>query len=118
MKTSILHSFLCASFVVVGSLCTTLFAQDDTDEVIIYVDASKSNSAGGNNEFTEIHNYGKDWNTAFRYLHDALRFGDPNATQIWIAEGHYYVDRGVGVEDQTTGEPDGYSHLNPFLVNN
>ena len=114
MKTSILHSFLCASFVVVGSLCTTLFAQDDTDEVIIYVDAKKS----GNNTFTEMHTYGKSWNTAFRYLHDALRFGDPNATQMWIAEGHYYVDRGVGVEDQTNGEPDDNSHLNPFLVNN
>jgi hypothetical protein len=36
----------------------------------------------GNNVLSEAHTYGKSWDTAFRHLHDALRFGDPNATQM------------------------------------
>lgn len=95
---------------------TSLSAQGD-EEVIIYVDASKS-SNGGNSDFTEMHTYGKSWNTAFRYLHDALRYGDPNATQIWIAKGNYYVDRGVGVEGQETSSSAGSFYLNPFVVSN
>lgn len=115
MKTLISLPFFCTVFFLTCSFAP-LSAQGD-EEVIIYVDASK-NRNGGNNVFTEVHTYGKSWDTAFRYLHDALRFGDPNATQIWIAKGNYYLDRGVGVEDQTTSSPGSSSYLNPFVVSN
>lgn len=114
MKTSFSIPF----FVLFLLTCfsTSLIAQGD-EEVIIYV-KDTGGSGSNNNDFTEMHTYGKSWNTAFRYLHDALRFGDPNATQIWIAKGNYYVDRGVGVEDQTTDTPEGSLFLNPFMVTN
>ena len=60
------------------------------DEIIIYVDVDKHR----NIDFFEVETYGTSWETAFKSLHDALRFGDPNATQIWIAAGNYYLDKG------------------------
>ena len=64
------------------------------EEVIIYVDVDKEE----NIDFFEVETYGNSWDTAFRSLHDALRFGDPDATQIWIAAGNYYLDDGMGYE--------------------
>ena len=113
MKTSISLPFFSTFFFLTCSFAP-LIAQGD-GEVIIYV----SSEQGDNNDFTEMHTYGKDWSTAFRYLHDALSYGDPDATQIWIAKGNYYVDRGVGVEDQTTKSPaPNGNFLNPFVVSN
>ena len=83
------------------------------DEIIIYVDVDKRK----NINFFEVETYGTSWNTAFRSLHDALRFGDPNATQIWIAAGNYYLDDGIGLESILNTTPfDSYS--NPFFIQN
>jgi len=83
------------------------------DEIIIYVDVDKRK----NIDFFEVETYGTSWNTAFRSLHDALRFGDPNATQIWIAAGNYYLDDGIGLESILNTTPfDSYS--NPFFIQN
>ena len=46
------------------------------DEIIIYVDVDKHR----NIDFFEVETYGTSWDTAFKSLHDPLRFGDPNAT--------------------------------------
>lgn len=79
-------------------LSQSVHAQESGD--IIYVAAHVTMDDDGDedvkSDFFDMHEYGKSWDTAFRYLHYALRFGDPNATQIWIKKGNYYVDRGVG----------------------
>jgi len=67
----------------------TVFAQEE--EIIIYVDDGTDNDNTG-----DIHTYGKSWSMAFRYQKDAIHFGAPNATQIWIAECTYYPDKGLG----------------------
>ena len=91
---------------------TSAYAHAD-DEIIIYVDVDKRK----NIDFFEVETYGTSWNTAFRSLHDALRFGDPNATQIWIAAGNYYLDDGIGLESILNTTPfDSYS--NPFFIQN
>ncbi len=83
------------------------------EEVIIYVDVDKTK----NIDFFEVQTYGDSWDTAFKSLHDALRFGDPNATQIWIAAGNYYLDEGMGFNPQFHLPPvDDYT--NPFVIQN
>ena len=83
------------------------------EEVIIYVDVDKEENIDFFNEET----YGNSWDTAFRSLHDALRFGDPNATQIWIAAGNYYLDDGMGYSSQFDSTPF-TSYTNPFVIQN
>ena len=100
----------------VGCLFTNLVAQND-EEVIIYVKNTTEQDIG-NNDLSKVHTYGKSWDTAFRHLHDALRFGDPNATQMWIAGGHYYVDRGIALTNQTGETEPNSGHISPYLVLN
>ena len=92
-------------------------AQDTDEEIIIYVNQAKEE----NNKIYKLHTYGTSWDTAFRHLHDALRFGDPNATQIRMAEGNYYVDWGANLQYLGFGSPTevvGVQHLNPFFIIN
>ncbi len=83
------------------------------EEVIIYVDVDKEE----NIDFFEVETYGGSWDTAFKSLHDALRFGNPDATQIWIAAGNYYVDSGMGYESETNDTPSS-PYRNPFVIQN
>jgi hypothetical protein len=65
-----------------------------TPGFIIYVNATAAN--GGD---------GTSWNTAFNKLQDALSFACDcaNITEIWVAEGTYYPDEGIGqVDDERT----------------
>jgi hypothetical protein len=55
---------------------------------VVYVDVNVP--VGGN---------GSSWASAYKYLQDAL--ADPNAWEIWVADGNYYPDRGAG---QTPGD--------------
>jgi len=61
-----------------------------TPGFIIYVNATAAN--GGD---------GTSWNTAFNKLQDALSFACDcaNITEIWVAEGTYYPDEGIGQVD-------------------
>ena len=83
------------------------------DEIIIYVDVDKHR----NIDFFEVETYGTSWDTAFKSLHDALRFGDPNATQIWIAAGNYYLDSGIGYNSEVNAAPP-HDYRNPFFIQN
>ena len=83
------------------------------EEVIIYVDVDKEE----NIDFFEVETYGDSWDTAFRSLHDALRFGDPDATQIWIAAGNYYLDSGMGYNSEIDDTPSS-CYTNPFVIQN
>ncbi|MDB4168308.1 T9SS type A sorting domain-containing protein [Polaribacter sp.] len=97
-------------FFFVSITFASAYAHTD-EEVIIYVDVDKEK----NIDFFEVETYGNSWDTAFRSLHDALRFGDPNATQIWIAAGNYYVDDGMGYDTETNDTPSS-SYRNPFVI--
>lgn len=115
MKLQIPTGFYALFFLIL--LSHSVQAQESGD--IIYVAADAVTTAQGNSNFFKMHEYGKSWDTAFRYLHDALRFGDPNATQIWIKKGNYYLDRGFGINDQTNDSPSAIrNYLNPFIINN
>ncbi|MEN8899406.1 MAG: T9SS type A sorting domain-containing protein [Nonlabens sp.] len=83
------------------------------EEVIIYVDVDKQ----GHIDFFNEETYGDSWDTAFRSLHDALRFGDTDATQIWIAAGNYYLDDGMGYVPENDDTPSS-SYRNPFFIQN
>ncbi len=63
---------------------------------ILYVDAN----ASGNND-------GKSWTDAFNYLQDALTLASAcsNVTEVWVADGTYYPDEGIGITDNNTETP-------------
>ena len=108
-----LHSRFFALFFFCLCLSTLSLEAQQDEEVIIYVDESKASNV----HLLRMDSYGKNWSTAFRNLHDALRFGDPKATQIWMAKGNYYVDQGATFDDQKNDSPT-TDYLNPFLVSN
>ncbi len=99
-------------FFFVSITFASAYAQAD-EEVIIYVDVDKQ----GHIDFFNVETYGHSWDTAFKSLHDALRFGNPDATQIWIAAGNYYLDEGMGFNTQFHLPP-AADYTNPFVIQN
>jgi hypothetical protein len=68
IKNCFYFSFLCPSLLRVPT------HMQMTKSLFIDVDKHR------NIDFFEVETYGTSWDTAFKSLHDALRFGDPNAT--------------------------------------
>ena len=110
MKSYCISKKLFLFFFFVSITFASAYAHAD-EEVIIYVDIDKEE----NIDFFNVETYGNSWDTAFKSLHDALRFGDPNATQIWIAAGNYYLDDGMGYEPEANATPS-FTYRNPFVI--
>ena len=65
--------------------CTTNITNEMYAPVVIYV-----------NSTAEIGGNGASWNTAFRYLQDALSLASTRpSAEIWVAKGTYFPDDGA-----------------------
>jgi predicted RecA/RadA family phage recombinase len=79
-----------------GSICCP-------DGNVVFVD---QNASGVNN--------GSDWFNAFADLQDALSLDCPDVTEIWVAQGTYYPDRGTQDRDSSFVMRNGISIIGGF----
>ena len=87
-------TYLVSDGVLDGNVATVTITTNEIPPVctgILYVD--KDSSAVTPNGCT--------WTWAFRTLQDALAAAPANGTTIWVAEGTYYPDEGVGQMDNS-----------------